>query len=144
MKLMNLITKTPKPTAPEPKRGPRIPASLRALGMINCFGSEVSGWGWDNSCRVYGLWECLALLDMEFWGTKVKAGEKVKLPGNVAWELALAGHIEFCDPRADREEEILREAAKLRVPLPAKDNPAFQPQQGAQAPNPITNSGMRR
>ncbi len=91
-------------------------------------GSETSGYGYDFSCRTYGLWTCKVLTEgINFFTDpqKFSVGDLVQLPGNEAVFAAYARHVEFVDERLDDEEKLFAEAARLQVPLPARENPAF-------------------
>src|SRR6188474_2095470 len=92
-----------KPKAPEPAKTLRIPSRLRGR-IIDCFGSETSGFGYQASCDKYGIWKCRARRGCRFFGHDVAEGQTLELPGNVAVEAAMTGIIEFTDERIEEEE----------------------------------------
>ncbi len=113
---------------PPPLPPPRIPHALR--GVVEVFSGSL---GYAMSCAKYGLWECEATEEIEFFHTTLQPGDRAKLPGNVcvwpAQEKNAAGtnyKILIKDQRLAEEEKVIAEAARLAIPLAAKNNPAFQ------------------
>jgi hypothetical protein len=79
----------------------------------------------EKSVARYGSWEVIALVELTYRGNKIAKGDRCQLPGNVALVLANYRDVEFIDARLDEEDRHAAETARLKIPLAAKDNPAF-------------------
>jgi hypothetical protein len=101
---------------------PKIPRQLRTMPLEYISGSLT----YQASVERYGLWEVESLeQDGEYFGHRVTLGDRFSLPGNTAVQAALCRQVRFTDARLEHEERILKEAAKLNIPIPARETPAF-------------------
>ena len=111
-----------KPLPTPPKKRLRVPMSLQT-GVIE----HISGsFTYTQAVERYGLWKVRALTEITFFGPKMQPGDTCELPGSVALVAAQYGDVEFVDSRMDEEDRVAAEAARLNIPLAAKNNPAFQ------------------
>lgn len=112
------------PLIPASKRpAPRLPRALQT-GVIELLSGFMSH---EKSVARYGSWEVVALVDFAYRGNRLAKGDRCQLPGNVALVLANYREVEFIDARLDEEDKLAAEVARLKIPLAAKDNPAFSP-----------------
>ena len=107
-----------------PKLTPgRIPRSLQS-GVIELQSGFMDH---ERSIERYGLWEIVALNSFTYRGHHLEKGDRARIPGNVAWVLSRHRDADFVDARMDAEDAAAAEVARLAIPLPARDNPAFSP-----------------
>ena len=113
---------TIQPTAAPLPAAPRIPRSLRKIGIIEMPGGSMNH---ARSVERYGLWRVRALQNCMAFGKLLLPGDTAELAGNVALTLVQTRKAEFLDPRLDDEDRVAAEVARLNVAVPARDNPAF-------------------
>lgn len=110
------------PAIRETKPRPIIP---RFLAQMN--GQIITNLIGDEAIAKYGEWEIESISDKCFgvFGKYLRKGDRMTVPGNVAWELTMNGQARFTDPSVEKENQILEAAKRLEKPK-AKDLPAFQ------------------
>ena len=103
------------------------PPSTQAKGLRILLSLRVtqSNLPLHESIEKYGVWRVKLLRNVMIRGKCAAKGDSADAPGNDAVSLVIDGSALFDDPKAEREAEILAEAAKIKAGLPIQQMAEF-------------------